>query len=203
MKPLNEELDKKKLIAEKYNSTSKFYDDRYKKIQNDKYRIQFKDANFQHRILLDAGCGTGLFFEYLSALFENRIYRNIKFVGIDISLRMLLHFSKKTKEQQNIRNVNLILGDLENLPFRKESFNMVISVTSLQNLQDLKKGLNELIRVGKESADLKLSILHKQINLEDIISHLNSHTVHLQTTIIEELEDVIVQGNLSKVEYKT
>ncbi|MHA2289372.1 MAG: class I SAM-dependent methyltransferase [Promethearchaeota archaeon] len=198
MKPLNEELEKKKIIAEKYNSTSNFYDDRYKEIQNGKFIIQFKQTNFQHKTLLDAGCGTGLLFEYLSRRFESRECRKLKFVGIDLSWKMLLLFSDKTKELKNITNTNLILGDLENLPFRNDCFNMVSSITSLQNLQDLQQGLNELCRVGKDNGDLQLSVLRKQLKLEEFLSYLNSRAVNLKTTVLEELEDVIIQGKISK-----
>ena len=198
MNPLNEDSEKKKIIIVKYNSTSSFYDDRYKNIQNEKFELHFKKTDINRKILLDAGCGTGLLFEYISRLNGNFLGRQLKYVGIDISGKMLKHFYNKTKKIRNKINTNLILGDIENLPLREDKFNLIFSITSLQNLHDLKKGLKEIIRVGKENAGLKLSILRKQLKLEEVITFLNSHTFNLRTENLEELEDVIIHGSLLK-----
>ena len=199
MNPLNEDSDKKKIIIEKYNSTSSFYDDRYRKIQNEKYALQFKNTDFKYKTLLDAGCGTGLLFESISNLKFVNFNRELRYVGLDISWKMLVQFYMKTRRSNYRGNSNLILGDIENLPFRETKFNLIFSTTSLQNLQDLKKGLKELVRVGKEDTALKLSILRKQLKLEEVILYLNSCTINLRTDILEELEDVIIQGDLKKV----
>jgi ubiquinone/menaquinone biosynthesis C-methylase UbiE len=198
LKPLNEESDKKKIIIEKYNSTSSFYDDRYRKIQNEKFELHFKNTNFNSKTLLDAGCGTGLLFEHISSLNDKNLGRTLRYIGTDISWKMLKHFYNKTKKIKNKINSNLILGDIENLPFREDKFNLIFSITSLQNLHDLKKGLKEIIRVGKENTALKFSILRKQLKLEEVITYLNSRTINLKTDILEDVEDVFIQGNLNK-----
>lgn len=198
MNPLNEDSDKKKIIVGKYNSTSSVYDDRYRKIQNKKYALQFKNTNFKYKTLLDAGCGTGLLFEYISNLGFNNLNRELKYIGLDISWKMLMEFYNKRKRLDYRENSSLILGDIENLPFRENSFNLIFSITSLQNLHDLKKGLKELIRVGRENTALKLSILRKQLNLKEVITYLNSRTINLKTEIVDEVEDVLIQGNLKK-----
>ena len=199
MKPPSKDSEKKTNIIAKYNSTSSFYDDRYRKIQNEKYALQFKNTDFKYKTLLDAGCGTGLLFESISNLKFVNFNRELRYVGLDISWKMLVQFYMKTRRSNYRGNSNLILGDIENLPFRETKFNLIFSTTSLQNLQDLKKGLKELVRVGKEDTALKLSILRKQLKLEEVILYLNSCTINLRTDILEELEDVIIQGDLKKV----
>jgi demethylmenaquinone methyltransferase/2-methoxy-6-polyprenyl-1,4-benzoquinol methylase len=198
LKPLNEDLDKKKKIIEKYNSTSNFYDDRYRQIQNEKFRLQLKDTNLKYYTLLDAGCGTGLLFEYISNLFCNDINRELRYIGLDISWKMLIQFYNKTKRTTYKGNCSLILGDIDNLPFREGKFNLLISNTALQNLQDLRKGLQELIRVGKNNTTFMVSILRKQLKLEEVITYLNSHMIDLKTEIVDEIEDIIIQGTLLK-----
>ena len=126
MKPLNKDLDKKKNIIEKYNSTSSFYDDRYRKIQKEKYKILFRNCNLNYKTILDAGCGTGLLIEYVFNINIDNIKKKVKYVGIDISWKMLIHFSNKTRKLKNIVNTCLVLGDIENLPFRDDSFNLII-----------------------------------------------------------------------------
>jgi len=198
LKPLNKDLDKKKNIIEKYNSTSSFYDNRYSKIQKEKYRILFRNCNLNYKTILDAGCGTGLLIEYVHDLSIDKIKKKVKYIGIDISWKMLINFSNKTKKIKDIEDINLILGDIENLPLRHDSFNVLFSITSLQNLPVIKKGLGELIRVGQKDSLLKLSILQKQLKLDDLITYLRAHTIDLKTEFLENIEDVIIQGSLIK-----
>ncbi|GAI01460.1 unnamed protein product, partial [marine sediment metagenome] len=72
------------------------------------------------------------------------------------------------------------------------------ALTSLQNLPLIKKGLGELIRVGQKDSLLKLSILRKQLNVDDLIAYLKKHTIDLKTEFLENIEDVIIQGRLNK-----
>jgi len=198
LKPFNKDLDKKKNIIEKYNSTSSFYDNRYGKIQKEKYKILFRNCNLNYKTILDAGCGTGLLLEHVYDLNIDIIKKKVKFIGIDISWKMLMNFSNKTKKIKDIENINLILGDIENLPLRHDSFNIIFSITSLQNLPVIKKGLGELIRVGQKDSLLKLSILRKQLKVDDLITFLKTHTIDLKTEFLENIEDVIIQGSLIK-----
>ena len=197
MKPLNKDLDKKKNIIEKYNSTSSFYDNRYSKIQKEKYKILFRNCNLNYKTILDAGCGTGLLIEYVFNLNIDNIKKKVKYIGIDISWKMLMNFCNKSKKKDN-EEINLILGDVENLPLRPDSFNLIFSITSLQNLLVIKKGLGELIRVGKKDSLLKLSILRKQLQIDDLVAYLKTHTMDLKTEFLENIEDVIIQGILNK-----
>lgn len=198
MKPLNKDLDKKKNIIEKYNSTSNFYDNRYSKIQKEKYKILFNNCDLNYKTILDAGCGTGLLIEYVFNLNIDNIKKKVKYIGIDISWKMLMNFYDKSKKVNDIEDINLILGDIENLPLRQNSFNAIFSITSLQNLPVIKKGLGEFIRVGQKDSLLKLSILRKQLKIDDLVAYLKTHTLNLKTEFLENIEDVIIQGNLNK-----
>jgi len=198
LKPLNKDLDKKKNIIEKYNSTSSFYDDRYRKIQKEKYKILFRNCNLNYKTILDAGCGTGLLIEYVFNLNIDNLKKKVKYIGIDISWKMLMNFCDKFKKTKDIEDINLILGDIENLPLRQDSFNIIYSITSLQNLPVIKKGLGEFIRVGQKDSLLKLSILRKKLKVDDLIAFLKTHTLDLKTEFLENIEDVIIQGSLNK-----
>ena len=111
---------------------------------------------------------------------------------------MLKHFLNKINKVTSIKRVNLILGDIENLPFRKEKIHQIFAVTSLQNLYDIEKGLRELFRIGQEGASINLSILGKNLKIENIYSCLKSETVDLNLIRLEKVEDVIIQGTLLK-----
>ena len=109
-----------------------------------------------------------------------------------------MNFCDKSKKIKDIKDINLILGDIENLPLRQNSFNVIFSITSLQNLPVIKKGLDEFIRVSQKNSLLKLSILRKQLKVDDLIAYLKTHTINLKTEFLENIEDVIIQGSLNK-----
>lgn len=198
MKPLNKDSEKKKNIIAKYNSTSSFYDDRYRIIQNSKFKLLLKNFKFDNKIILDAGCGTGLLFEFVLRYNQRIFNRKLRYIGIDISWKMLKQFLSKINKRTSIKRVSLILGDIENLPFREEKIHQIFAVTSFQNLHDIEKGLRELIRVGQQGTSLNLSILKKNLNLDNIYSYLKSETADLNLIRLEKVEDVIIQGNLLK-----
>ena len=198
MKPLSKDSEKKKNIIAKYNSTSRFYDDRYRNIQNSKFKLLLKNFKFDGKIILDAGCGTGLLFEFFLRFNQRMLNRKLRYIGLDISWKMLKQFLYKIKKRSSIKRVNLILGDIENLPFREEKIHQIFAVTSFQNLYNVEKGLKELIRVGQHGTSLNLSILGKNLNLDSIYSFLKSETANLNLITLEKVEDVIIQGNLLK-----
>jgi len=198
LKPPNKDSEKKKNIIAKYNSTSTFYDDRYRNIQNSKFKLLLKNFKFDNKIILDAGCGTGLLFEFLIRSDQQIYKRKLRYIGLDISWKMLKQFLYKINKVTSIKQVNLILGDIENLPFREEKIYRIFAVTSLQNLHDIENGLRELIRVGQQGTPLNLSILRKNLNLDNIYSCLKSEIADLNLIRLEKVEDVIIQGNLLK-----
>ncbi len=194
---------KKKRIMESYDSSSHIYDKRYKKIQYEKFALILKDLILANKIILDAGCGTGLFFEYvLKNKKETISYSFFSFVGIDISLKMIEKFKEKLLNQNSkiFQNIHLIMADLENLPFRSNIFNIAISVTSYQNLPDLTKGLNETIRVARNHASFIISILKKKLDKINFLKNMKKYFQGVELIEDKEktLEDLIIKAHLIK-----
>jgi len=71
---------------------------------------------------IDIGCGTGVYTELISKCTK-------KAIGLDISKNMLEYARKKPK------GLNLILGDAHLLPFRDESFHLVVSISLIEYVQ--------------------------------------------------------------------
>ncbi len=189
--------NKKKEIIKKYNSSSSFYDSRYRQIQEIKYHIILKNFDLTRKVILDLGCGTGLFIEYISRRKLEQKKNLDYYVGLDISWNMLLEFRSKLEKLKG-KNISLLLSDIENLPFRDNQFFSVLSLTSFQNLPDVEKGIRELLRVSRNRADFKFSILKKKINLKILVDSLKSFVVIDQVLNKENLEDVIIQGKVFK-----
>ncbi|MFX1267068.1 MAG: class I SAM-dependent methyltransferase, partial [Promethearchaeota archaeon] len=115
-----------------------------------------------------------------------------------ISLNMLKRFADKCRNLSINLNINLILSDIEHLPFRENRIDSIFSITSLQNLPNISKGIIEILRVGKHMANLEISILKKNLDLDLLISLLNSKLIDIKIKNIQSIEDVIIQGKLIK-----
>jgi len=138
-----------KNVVKKYDRTASFYNQRYRKIQENKYK---KMINFPVKgKILDIGCGTGLLYDLLE-------YDN--YIGADLSLEML----KKGGF------ANKILTDCEFLPFKDCVFDFVFSFTVLQNLLSYRM-ISEAYRVLKRDGIFVLTTLKKTYK-EDVISAL-------------------------------
>jgi len=73
-------------------------------------------------LLLDLGCGTGFSSEVL-------LEHGFKVVGIDLLYDMLSKMKKK-RDNQHLKDLQLILGDANHLPFRSDVFDHILSVSS-------------------------------------------------------------------------
>ena len=103
----------------------------------------------QGEIILDAGCGTGVFtLDLLS--FGPHI------IGLDISLPMLRRAGEKARRYP----FEIVLGDISNLPFRENSFDRVVSVTAMEFIEDGKGAVKELFRVTKRGGCVVVATLN-------------------------------------------
>ena len=70
--------DKRK-VMQRYDLTAQMYDERYAEEQETKYRVSLENLNVTGCVVLDVGCGSGLFFSHVAA-------QASMVVGVDISL---------------------------------------------------------------------------------------------------------------------
>ena len=92
--------------------------------------------------ILDVGCGMAhLLYEF------TQVVPGITVKGIDISHYALEHAKEEVRDQ-------LQYGEAQNLPFKDNSFDLVISLATLHNLKiyDLKKAVQEIERVSKKDS---------------------------------------------------
>ncbi len=145
-------------------------------------KIQKHPRKCKHKkkdIILDAGCGTGFFCKILS--------EKAKFViGIDGSKNMLQIAKKRLSGSINAQ---LILADVDYLPFLSQKFTKVFSVTLLQNVPVPQKSLKEIFRVCKKNSLVVVSALKKKINLMELYQMLTEFSDAIQ--LFENQEDVI------------
>ena len=122
--------------------------------------------------LLDCGCGTG---PMISLLHEKDSTKH--YTGLDITPKMI-----EVANAKNLRGVDWIVGDCENLPFEENSFDVIICSNSFHHYPNPQKFFNSVKRVLRPNGRLILqdytapSIVlwfmnHTEMPLANLIGH--------------------------------
>jgi len=159
-----------------YDGIAKGYDELHGEEQLKKLELIGREFNTDSKLkdfiksnykFLDVGCGTGISTAFFKA--------KEKF-GIDPSKELI---------QIAIKNYPMCefkIGSAEKLPYKDKQFDIVFSLTAIQNFNDIDKGLNEIKRVGKKYyilTFLKKSPKHSQIDM----------SIKLKFDIIKKIEE--------------
>lgn len=154
-----------------YNEISEGYEELHKEEQQKKVELI---KNYlkpkQTDLLLDVASGTGLTTEPW----------NCKRIGLDPAIKLL----EKARNKQEIQYIN---AEAEHIPFKDNSFDIVISITAIHNFNNIEKGLREIKRVGKDK--FILSTLKKSRKIREISKLIKK--IFKPEEIIEEEKDII------------
>lgn len=122
--------------------------------------IQFAQLRTGEHVL-DIGCGTGL----LTRLAAEAVGNEGEVIGVDPSEEMI-HVAKRCAAKEHSKAV-FQLGVIESLPFKNESFDVVLSSMMLHHLpRELKIiGLGEIFRVLKPGGRLMVVDVDKPTSL--------------------------------------
>jgi ubiquinone/menaquinone biosynthesis C-methylase UbiE len=101
----------------------------------------------QNKRVLEIGCGRGGFSEYLARFGANLTSADFSPVAVRIAEKRLKDFD----------NCELITADVQNVPFPNKTFDIVISMETLEHVPDPDLGLKELARVTKSGGQLIIS----------------------------------------------
>ena len=133
-----------------YSSIAKGYNELHSKEQWEKVNLILKQLTKKeiNSKILDIGCGTALY---------EKAFKN--YTGIDPSKGML--------EQSK---ANIKQGEAEKLPFKDNSFDIIISISAIHNFKDYKKAVKEMHRVAKHK--IIITLLKKSNKFNEIKEHL-------------------------------
>lgn len=150
-----------------YDSIASGYDELHFEEQKRKLEIILREIKINKTDkLLDVGCGTGK----ITALFPCKV------TGIDPSAELLKH-----------AKVHVLVGFAEELPFAPKSFDVVASLTAVQNFEDIELGVSEMARVAKR--DVVITCLKKTKKLAEVERAITKYLTVVKR--VEEQHDVI------------
>ncbi len=154
-----------------YDEISSGYEELHKEEQLKKVELIKKHLKVKASDkLLDVGCGTGL---------TTESWECIRY-GVDPAPKLLAKARSKDE-------IEYKLAPAEKIPYADDSFDIVISITAIQNFSDISKGLSEIKRVGKDR--FVLTFLKKS-SKKELIDGLIRKLFKI-TNIIEEDKDLI------------
>lgn len=147
--------------------------------------------------ILEIGYGSGVF---LLELFG----KCKKLYGVDIHER--IDYVKKMMREEKI-DAELIVGDVNDLTFKDEMFDVVICMSVLEHLKDIEKPISEIYRVVKKEGmailgiPIKNKFMHfsfKILGYDDNIIHPSSHKI-----IIKKIQEKFIIEKVLKFPFWT
>jgi ubiquinone/menaquinone biosynthesis C-methylase UbiE len=178
----------KRNIMQQYDATSKGYDELHGEEQNAKYQATLKNVNVAGGVVLDVGCGSGLFFKEVTDKAK-------LVVGVDFSRNLLL----LAKDQAyGLGNVFVVQSDADHLPFVDGLFDGVFAFTVLQNMPQFSVTLDEWRRVTKKNGKAVVTALKKAFSLPAFLDLLDAAGFE----VLSFVDDEALKCYVSAVEIK-
>lgn len=96
----------------------------------------------KNSLVLELGCGAGEHTVFLA-----RLRDDIHLMAIDLSLKSVIETRKRIKSDKRIKSrVSFLVGDAENLPFKKGVFSGIMVVMFFHHAASIEKTLREIYR---------------------------------------------------------
>ncbi len=157
-----------------YDNIARGYEELHREEQEKKVGLVKKFLTVKESdLLLDVGCGTGITSNFPCLV-----------VGLDPAKKLLERFSASLA-----KSITLVCAPAEKMPLPDSNFDIVVSLTSLQNFDDPEQGLREMCRVGKKKAQYAISFLKKSAKKKMLIRLIKKYFVVEKE--IEEEKDII------------
>ncbi len=158
-----------------YSIISNGYNELYKEEQIKKLEIIKENLKIkQDSLLLDIGSGTGI----------SSSFFNCKTIALDNNLDMLRKYSGLK-----------INAAAEFLPFKPNTFDIILSVTAMQNFNNIENSIREIKRISKEDSQIIITCLKKSKKLNKIKEIMDKNFIFRE---IEEEKDIIFLVKHSK-----
>lgn len=106
---------------------------------------------FQGKRILEVGCGLGGFCIKLSEEGANPI-------GLDVSRSAIQKAKYLAKRYDAHNNIEFIIGDAQFLPFKDQSYQIVICSETLEHIEDYEQAFHEIVKVVENSGQICITV---------------------------------------------
>ena len=171
-----DEWNKKRNVMHHYNRIARVYDIQYGDEQKTKIEATLENVSLnKNDFVLDTGCGTGFLFPYIAD--------KVQFlIGIDISQNLL---KKAKNHKKRYPNTNILLADVDHLPFQDQTFHTIFAITILQNIPKPSTALQEIVRVSKNHATIAVTGLKKEFTNDSFLKLLKDAKLRIRKLTID------------------
>ncbi len=150
------------------------------------------------KTILDIGCGGG-------ATIQNLLkrYPEAQIVGVDFSEVAVELSTKLNKDAINKGQVKILKATLENLPFKNDSFDLVLSINTYFFWDDFITGLEAIKKVLKNNGTmLLLGDSYKGVDLTEDVQEINRN-YQLKLKSPEEFKSALKKLGFKDIIIKT
>ena len=119
--------------------------------------------------ILDVGCGVG---HYLRSL-RTRIDIPFSYTGVDATVQ---YIELAREAWQKDLQANFEVGDVFSLPFRNESYEIVLSCNLLHHLPSIQTPLRELVRVSRKHILIRTLVGDRSFRIQEVRTQENYPT---------------------------
>ncbi len=176
--------DYKKLSIDEFSKAAEVYEtDRagvYKMCKKDYPDVLAELEKEPFESLLDCGCGTA---PMISLLYEK--YPQKHYTGIDLTPKMI-----KLAKAKGLQGVEFVVGDCENLPFKENTFDVIICCESFHHYPDVQMFFNSAYRVLKPGGRLIL----RDITMDWTVSRWMFNHIGIPLLNVQKHGDVRIYG---------
>lgn len=146
--------------------------------------------------VLDLGCGAG------NDLFVARaiVGESGMLTGLDFSDEMLQK-AEKNRSKLGIKNMELVKGDIETMPFQSDTFDVILSNCVLNLVPNKQQAFSEMYRVLKPGGHFTISDIVLEGEISDFVKKSAELYAGCVSGAIEKKEylDIVVNAGFSSV----
>ena len=174
---MREYMDSQSIIKH-YDEYSKTYDAKNQQESQqeiDKLALQLIRSKAQGKVVLEVGCGTGIWMQFLLP-----VVKSIE--GIDISLGMVKQAQKK--------GLNVKGGSAQAIPYNDNSFDFVFSYRVHPHVPNLPKALSEIKRVLRKDGKAIIMFYNKNRMKRIVLGHKMESKVYTKFYTIRDIQQL-------------
>lgn len=171
--------------------------------EDDKYLIDTLPLDLKRKSVLDMGCGNGRYSELFCRLGAEKV------IGFDLSQEMVAE-AKKRKIKYDLKQLEIIRADINEMPFAEHRFDLIFSRFSLMYGKDLNSVMGKVAQILKDKGEmyaltniafipkpnLSKKIKEKPVPLELVLGDKKIRLLNYAHTL-EEYKKGFVKANLN------